>query len=86
MLGFLPGFSYMGEVDERIAMARKSQPQLVAAGSIGIAGKQTGIYPSASPGGWRIIGRTPLKLFDAENGSNLIKSRRHRSVYLNQQK
>ncbi|HEY6505030.1 MAG TPA: 5-oxoprolinase subunit PxpB [Chitinophagaceae bacterium] len=66
MLGFLPGFSYMGEVDERIAISRKSQPVTVAAGSIGIAGKQTGIYPLASPGGWQIIGRTPLKLFDAE--------------------
>ena len=66
MLGFLPGFSYMGEVDERIAMPRKPQPVNIAAGSIGIAGKQTGIYPLASPGGWQIIGRTPLKLFDAE--------------------
>jgi inhibitor of KinA len=65
MLGFLPGFAYMGEVDEKIVMARKLQPQNVAAGSVGIAGKQTGIYPLASPGGWQIIGRTPLKLFDA---------------------
>ena len=64
MLGFLPGFSYMGEVDEKISVPRKSQPKPVAAGSIGIAGRQTGIYPSASPGGWQIIGRTPLKLFD----------------------
>ncbi len=66
MLGFLPGFSYMGEVDERIAIPRKSQPVSIAAGSVGIAGKQTGIYPLASPGGWQIIGKTPLKLFDAE--------------------
>jgi inhibitor of KinA len=66
MLGFLPGFSYMGEVDDRIAISRKSQPVTVAAGSVGIAGKQTGIYPLVSPGGWQIIGRTPLKLFDAE--------------------
>src|SRR5258705_2334128 len=65
MIGFLPGLSYMGEVDEEIAVPRKSQPKPVAAGSIGIAGKQTGIYPAASPGGWQIIGRTPLKLFDA---------------------
>jgi inhibitor of KinA len=65
MLGFLPGFAYMGELDEKIAMARKPQPVNVAAGSVGIAGKQTGIYPLASPGGWQIIGRTPLKLFDA---------------------
>lgn len=68
MLGFLPGFAYMGEVDEAIAMPRLVQPrQKVAAGSIGIAGKQTGIYPLDSPGGWQIIGRTPLKLFEALN-------------------
>lgn len=66
MLGFLPGFAYMGEVDEAIAMPRLAQPrQKVAAGSVGIAGKQTGIYPLDSPGGWQIIGRTPLKLFNA---------------------
>jgi inhibitor of KinA len=65
MLGFLPGFTYMGQVDERIAVPRKPQPQSTAAGSVGIAGRQTGIYPLLSPGGWQIIGRTPLKLFDA---------------------
>ena len=65
MLGFLPGFSYLGEVDEKIATPRKPEPQPVTAGSVGIAGKQTGIYPLASPGGWQIIGRTPLKIFDA---------------------
>ena len=64
MLGFLPGFSYMGLVDDRIAIARKPQPKMVAAGSVGIAGRQTGVYPMASPGGWQIIGRTPLRLFD----------------------
>ena len=66
MLGFLPGFSYMGEVDERIAVPRKPQPVNIVAGSVGIAGRQTGIYPMASPGGWQIIGQTPLKLFDVE--------------------
>ncbi|HKB42918.1 MAG TPA: carboxyltransferase domain-containing protein, partial [Chitinophagaceae bacterium] len=66
MLGFLPGFPYMGETDEQIKMPRKMQPrQRVEAGSVGIAGRQTGIYPLASPGGWQIIGRTPLKLFEA---------------------
>jgi inhibitor of KinA len=64
MLGFLPGFSYMGEVDERIVVPRKPEPQSISAGSVGIAGKQTGIYPLNSPGGWQIIGRTPLKMFD----------------------
>ena len=67
MLGFLPGFAYMGTVDQRIAMPRKTQPrEKVEAGSVGIAGWQTGIYPLDSPGGWQIIGRTPLKLFDAQ--------------------
>jgi inhibitor of KinA len=66
MLGFLPGFAYMGEVDEKITMPRKPQPVNISEGSVGIAGKQTGIYPLASPGGWQIIGKTPLKLFDAD--------------------
>ena len=64
-LGFLPGFSYLGGMDERIAAPRLERPRLkVPAGSVGIAGKQTGIYPLESPGGWRLIGRTPLRLFD----------------------
>ena len=65
MIGFLPGFAYMGSVDEKIITARRIQPRTnVAAGSVGIAGEQTGIYPLDSPGGWNIIGQTPLKLFD----------------------
>ncbi|MBE7169930.1 MAG: 5-oxoprolinase subunit PxpB [Williamsia sp.] len=63
MIGFLPGFPYMAAVPEAIAAPRKKGPAPVAAGSIGIAGIQTGIYPLASPGGWQIIGRTPLQLF-----------------------
>lgn len=64
MLGFLPGFSYMGEVDERIATPRKETPRThVPAGSVGIAGRQTGIYSLASPGGWQIIGRTDVEMF-----------------------
>jgi inhibitor of KinA len=75
MLGFLPGFAYMGEVDEKIAIPRKPEPQPILAGSVGIAGKQTGIYPLNSPGGWQIIGRTPLKLFDKEKkGLCLLKA------------
>ena len=67
LLGFLPGFPYMGELDKRIEMPRLAQPrQRLEAGSVGIAGKQTGIYPLASPGGWQIIGRTPLQLFNKE--------------------
>lgn len=64
-IGFLPGFTYMGMVDEKIKIARHDKPRNeVAAGSVGIAGLQTGIYPTNSPGGWQIIGRTPLKIFD----------------------
>jgi biotin-dependent carboxylase-like uncharacterized protein len=65
MLGFLPGFAYMGIVDDELACPRHPKPRLrVAAGSVGIAGRQTGIYPFDSPGGWQIIGRTSLRLFD----------------------
>ncbi len=64
MLGFLPGFSYMGEVDKRIVTPRKNSPRTkVPKGSVGIAGKQTGIYSLASPGGWQIIGKTNIELF-----------------------
>lgn len=65
MLGFLPGFAYMGSVDDRIVTPRLQEPRThVPAGSVGIAGKQTGIYPVASPGGWQLIGQTPLCLYD----------------------
>jgi inhibitor of KinA len=74
MLGFLPGFAYLGQVADELAMPRKSQPVEVAAGSIGIAGHQTGIYPMVSPGGWHIIGRTPVSLFDSDKANpTLIK-------------
>jgi inhibitor of KinA len=67
MIGFLPGFSYMGEVDDRIATPRKASPRtVVPKGSVGIAGKQTGIYSLESPGGWQIIGRTDVELFTPE--------------------
>lgn len=67
-LGFLPGFAYMGEVDERISLDRRPDPRKnVPAGSVAIAGKQAGIYPLESPGGWNIIGRTNLRLFDPES-------------------
>lgn len=73
MIGFLPGFPYMGEVDERIAMPRRSIPRItVPAGSVGIAGIQTGIYPLESPGGWQIIGKTPYKLFDKEKSEPVL--------------
>jgi inhibitor of KinA len=65
MLGFRPGFPFLGGLDPVLATPRLATPRLaVAAGSVGVAGQQTGIYPSRGPGGWRIIGRTPLVLFD----------------------
>lgn len=65
MLGFVPGFAYMAEVDARIAAPRRQAPRVaVPAGSIGIAGPQTGVYPVSTPGGWNLIGRTPLVTFD----------------------
>lgn len=68
MLGFTPGFPYLGGMDKTIAAPRRTEPRLkIDAGSVGIAGEQTGIYPVESPGGWQIIGRTPLKLFDPSN-------------------
>ncbi len=65
MLGFTPGFLYLGEVDDRIAVPRLPSPRSrVPKGSVGIAGKQTGIYGTEAPGGWRLIGRTPVTTFD----------------------
>ena len=66
-IGFLPGFGFLGSVDEAIATPRHQSPRSeVPAGSVGIANRQTAIYPKASPGGWQIIGRSPTKLFDVE--------------------
>jgi inhibitor of KinA len=75
MLGFVPGFAYLGGLDEQLETPRRDTPRpRVPAGSVGIGGKQTGIYPLESPGGWQIIGRTPLQLFkpDASPPSLLI--------------
>jgi inhibitor of KinA len=63
-LGFVPGFAYLGELPEGLATPRLAVPRkAVPSGSVGIAGKQTGVYPFATPGGWRLIGRTPLSMF-----------------------
>jgi inhibitor of KinA len=68
-VGFMPGFPYLGELEERLATPRLAAPRTrVPAGSVAIGGKQTGIYPLSSPGGWRIIGRTPMKLFQPQEG------------------
>jgi inhibitor of KinA len=67
LLGFTPGFPYLGGMSARLATPRLAEPRLrVPAGSVAIGGNQTGIYPIESPGGWRLIGRTPLRLFDLE--------------------
>ena len=73
MLGFLPGFPYLGGMDERIEAPRLDSPRTsITEGSVGIGGKQTGIYPLASPGGWRLIGRTPVKLYDAKRNDPIL--------------
>lgn len=79
MLGFTPGFSYLGGMDKRIAAPRKAEPAIrVEPGSVGIAGDQTGIYPVESPGGWQIIGRTPMILFDpSRKPASLLRAGMH---------
>lgn len=68
VLGFRPGFPYLGGLDPRLATPRRATPRLrIEGGSVGIAGEQTGVYPEPSPGGWNIIGRTPLKLYSGES-------------------
>lgn len=76
MIGFAPGFPYLGEVDQRIATPRKSKPRpKISAGSVGIAGEQTGMYSLDSPGGWQVIGKTPVNLFiPNEESPTLLKS------------
>ncbi|MBV1777056.1 5-oxoprolinase subunit PxpB [Burkholderiaceae bacterium DAT-1] len=74
-LGFMPGFAYLGGMDERISCPRRGTPRLtVPSGAVAIGGSQTGIYPLASPGGWQIIGRTATPLFDpAANPPTLLR-------------
>lgn len=82
-LGFVPGFAYLGELPSRLVTPRLASPRkIVPAGSVGIAGSQTGVYPFATPGGWRLIGRTPLEMFrpDREHLSLLAIGDRVRFV------
>ena len=76
MIGFAPGFPYLGGMDKRISTPRRRSPRLaIPAGSVGIGGEQTGIYPIESPGGWQLIGRTPLALFQPdENPPSLLRA------------
>jgi len=69
LLGFVPGFGYLGGLDRRLQVPRRETPRKrIPAGSVGIGGEQTGVYPVETPGGWNIIGRTPLRLFRPEDG------------------
>ena len=74
-IGFMPGFAYMGGLDPQLATPRQDEPRLsIPAGSVGIGGEQTGIYPLASPGGWQLIGHTALPLFDpTQNPPTLLR-------------
>ncbi len=76
MMGFLPGFCYLGIMDSKISCPRRKEPRLrIEAGSVGIAGGQTGIYPSQSPGGWQIIGKTDFELYNPESENSFkVKS------------
>lgn len=76
MLGFVPGFAYLGTLDPRIAVPRREMPRAaVEAGSVAIAGEQTGVYPARTPGGWHVIGRTPLAMFSSDRpGSSLLRA------------
>ena len=87
MIGFAPGFPYLGGLDARLATPRRAQPRpLVPAGAVGIAGPQTGIYPLPTPGGWQLIGRTPLVLFNPrwESPSRLRAGQRLRFVAIDE--
>jgi len=73
MMGFTPGFTYLGGMSARIATPRLKTPRtLIPAGSVGIAQQQTGIYPVDSPGGWQLIGRTPVRLFDPQRDPPVV--------------
>lgn len=73
MMGFLPGFVYLGGLDPRLCVPRLQTPRTcIAPGSVGIGGSQTGVYPVASPGGWRILGRTPLKFYDPDRKEPIL--------------
>ncbi len=75
MLGFTPGFAYLGDMDERLSVPRLKSPRIrIPAGSVALASGQTGVYSVDSPGGWRIIGRTPLKMYDPHREKQTLLS------------
>ncbi|TCN24976.1 5-oxoprolinase subunit PxpB [Mesobacillus foraminis] len=78
MMGFMPGFPYLGGMSPKIAAPRRDNPRAkISAGSVGIAGEQTGIYPIETPGGWQIIGKTPVKLYDPDSKNPILLSSGH---------
>ena len=73
MLGFTPGFTYLGGMSDKLETPRLKQPRVkIPAGSVGIAGKQTGVYPIDSPGGWQLIGRTPVRMYDPDRETPIL--------------
>ena len=73
MIGFLPGFPYLGKLPNELNCRRKESPRIkVPAQSVGLAGMQTGVYPVTAPGGWQIIGRTPIKIFDTKKANPFL--------------
>lgn len=82
MLGFMPGFPYLGGLDERLFKDRLDNPRTsIPAGSVGIGGKQTGMYPFTSPGGWNLLGRTPIPLFDEKRDPQILYEAGDRIIY-----
>ena len=82
MLGFMPGFPYLGGLDERLFKDRLDNPRTrIPAGSVGIGGKQTGMYPFTSPGGWNLLGRTPIPLFDENREPQILYEAGDRIIY-----
>ena len=82
MLGFMPGFPYLGGLDEKLFKARLDNPRTsIPAGSVGIGGKQTGMYPFTSPGGWNLLGRTPIPLFDEKREPQILYEAGDRIIY-----
>lgn len=82
MLGFMPGFPYLGGLDEKLHKGRLETPRVrIPAGSVGIGGKQTGMYPFESPGGWNLLGRTPVPLFDGRRDEPILYQAGDRIVY-----
>ena len=82
MLGFMPGFPFLGGLDESLYKARLDSPRTrIPAGSVGIGGQQTGMYPFDSPGGWNLLGRTPIPLYDSSRESAILYEAGDRIIY-----